>query len=420
MSRDSPKRQGHRSKNLCQEAENYGHNGWYVSLSHLHMNPNFAYLSQGKLYLHNANHSQEVESDFGRAVQIRSLQTQRRKAWKGSGSDDSPGSTGFKQKIDQAAESIINIAITSICQVTGGQLLYALSAGDVSGLFAYSPESDREDRLFHNSEFQVQDLDFHPGHNLIVCTKADRTGIANIATMPRNSIRLQEITAGDSLDLAPRWLPGKSPAIVYQSAGLGRTSDGFVGDRAPFTIEKLDFETEQVISLAADPRSDLVAPQIGTDGMLYYIRRPYHSQSQMSLWQAIKMILQLPIQLLRNLINFFTPASSGKSLLRDAHHQQVASKGNKAGSEYLNSHLIPEPQNIPPNSRSIAPANWQLVRQPLQGGELQILASGVRSYDLSSDGSIIYTNGSGIYCLQPNGTCQQLLATNWVESVRAI
>ncbi len=380
------------------------------------MNPNFAYLSQGKLYLHKANHSQEVESDFGRAAQSRSLQAQRRRVWHNSSSGDPAGSAGFQQKLDQAAESIINIAITSICRVTGGQLLYALSAGEISGLFAYSPESDREDRLFHNSEFQVQDLDFHSGQDLIVCTKTYRTGIANIATMPRNSVKLQEITEGDSLDLAPRWVPGQRPAIVYQSAGLGRTNDGFVGDRAPFAIEQLDLETEQVISLAADPKSDLVAPQIGADGMLYYIRRPYQSQSQINLWQAVQIIWQLPVQLIRSLVRFFTPVNLNKPLLRDPQNPQVFPKDTTAEGKYL----YPQPLSLIPHPRSLVPTSWQLVRQPLQGGEQQILASGVRSYDLSHDGSIIYTNGSGIYRLQSNGTCQQLLTSSWVESVRTI
>jgi hypothetical protein len=387
------------------------------------MTSHFAYLSQGKLYLQNDTHTQEVESDFGRAVQSRNLQMQRQKAWKNKSLEDMAVPEGLRQKLDQAAESIINIAITSICRVTGGQLLYALSAGDVSGLFSYSPESDREDRIFHNSEFQVQDIDFHPGHDLIVCTKTHRTGISNIATMPRNSIKLQEITEGDSLDLSPRWIPGKRKAIIYQSAGIGRTSDGFVGDRAPFTIEKLDFETEQMSSLAADPKSDLVSPQIGVDGQLYYIRRPYKFKPKVSLWQTIKSILMMPFQLIQAIFqyfNFFTQMYTGKPMLRTAQSQQIEPKGIKAWGEYLTPELMKGQSFSEPDAPSLVPANWQLICQPLAGGEPQVLATGVLSYDLSTDGSIVYTNGSGIYCLQPNGTCQRLLVSSWVESVRTL
>jgi hypothetical protein len=387
------------------------------------MTPNFAYLSQGKLYLHHADHHQEVESDFGRSVQIRNLQAQRQKAWKNNSWNETTLPEGLRQKLDQAAESIVNIAITSICQVTGGQLLYALSAGDVSGLFAYNPESNREDRLFHNSEFQVQDLDFHPGHNLVVCTKTHRTGISNIATMPRNSIKLQEITEGDSLDLAPRWVPGKHPVIVYQSAGIGRTSDGLMGDRAPFTIEQLDFATEKMITLAEDPKSDLVAPQIGADGFLYYIRRPYKFQSQISWWQTIKSIVQIPVQLvyaIGQFVNFFTQMYTGKPLLRNNQNQQIEPKSIKAWGEYLNPDLMKGQAFSEPDAPSLVPTSWQLIRQSVQGGETDLLAQGVLSYDLSSDGSIVYTNGSGIYCLQPNGTCQRLLVSSQVESVRSL
>ncbi len=387
------------------------------------MTPNFAYLSHGKLYLHHADHCQEVESDFGRSVQLRSLQTQRQQAWKNKSWNDMTAPEGLRQKLDQAAESIVNIAITSICRVTGGQLLYALSAGDVSGLFSYNPESDREDRLFHNSEFQLQDLDFHPGHNLVVCSKTHRTGIANIATMPRDSIKLQEITDGDSLDLAPRWLPGEHPAIVYQSAGIGRTRDGLMGDRTPFTIEKLDFATEKMITLAEDPKSDLVAPQIGADGSLYYIRRPYKFKPQISLWYAITSIAQIPVKLVYAVVqffNFFTQMYTGKPLLRGNQNQQIEPKSIKAWGEYLNPDLMKGQSFSEPDAPSLVPASWQLIRQSLQGGEPDVLAQGVLSYDLSSDGSIVYTNGSGIYCLQPQGTCQRLLVSSQVESVRSL
>jgi hypothetical protein len=70
------------------------------------MNPNFAYLSQGKLYLHHTDHHQEVESDFGRSVQIRSLQAQRQQAWKDKSWNDMTVPEGLRQKLDQAAESI--------------------------------------------------------------------------------------------------------------------------------------------------------------------------------------------------------------------------------------------------------------------------------------------------------------------------
>jgi hypothetical protein len=178
-----------------------------------------------------------------------------------------------------------------------------------------------------------------------------------------------------------------------------------------------------MLTLAEDPKSDLVAPQIGADGLLYYIRRPYKFQPQIIWWQTIQSIVQIPVQLvyaIGQFVNFFTKMYTGKPLLRNNQNQQVEPKIIKAWGEYLNPDLMKRQAFSEPEAPSLVPASWQLMRQSLQGGEADVLAQGVLSYDLSNDGSIVYTNGSGIYCLQSNGTCQRLLVGSQVESVRSL
>lgn len=155
-----------------------------------------------------------------------------------------------------------------------------MEAGEVGGIFAFDPSRDREDRLFHNAEFRVGHLNFSSDRNLIACTTTHRTGVSNIAIMPINGLRPKEVTEGDLIDWAPRWIPGKAKALVYQSAGIGRSQDGYIHERAPFTIEKLDFDRQEVVTIAQDPKSDLLAPQMSHDGLLYYIRRPYRVRRQ--------------------------------------------------------------------------------------------------------------------------------------------
>jgi hypothetical protein len=238
------------------------------------MTHSVAYLSQGKLYLKpHQLPAREIESQFGQSVQERTLKIRRSKAWKNRGIMEMMMPPGMLQQMDQQPEAVVNVGIASVCGGDDGRLLYALESREMGGIFAFHPTNDREDRLFHNAEFRVSHLTYDPDLRLIACTTTYRTGISNIATMTIDGSRPRDVTEGDSLDLAPRWIRGER-ALVFQSAGLGRTGDGFIRDRAPFVVEKLDFEQQEVVTLAADPKSDLLGPQIGGDGLLYYIRRP--------------------------------------------------------------------------------------------------------------------------------------------------
>ncbi len=385
------------------------------------MTLNVAYLSQGKLYLKPSQGTvREIESQFGQTVQERTLRIQRNKAWKNRGIMEMMLPPGMLQQMEQQPEATVNVGIASLCIGESGRLLYALEAGDVGGIFAFDPASDREDRLFHNAEFRVSHLDFDPERKLIACTTTYRTGIANIATMSIEGVRPRDVTEGDSIDLAPRWIPGKGKALVFQSAGLGRDASGFVCDRAPFMIEKLDFDQQEVITLASDSKSDLLGPQIGTDGLLYYIRRPYKSNCrQFNLWQFLKDLVMMPFRLVFAIfqwLNFFTQRYTGKPLMRAGIGQTVDPKYLKAWGEWITPETMRDRRFGEPDAPSLVPRTWQLVRQVNQGIP-EVLAEGVLSYDLASDGTIVYTNGSAIYIIHPGGGQERLLTGNLIESV---
>ena len=79
--------------------------------------------------------------------------------------------------------------------------------------------------------------------------------------MPVNAVQLEQVTKGDSLDLAPKWIPGFRRAIVFQSAGICRDRTGEIVDRKHSTIEQLDLDRQEVITLASDPKYDLLSPK---------------------------------------------------------------------------------------------------------------------------------------------------------------
>uniref|UniRef100_B8HW72 Uncharacterized protein n=1 Tax=Cyanothece sp. (strain PCC 7425 / ATCC 29141) TaxID=395961 RepID=B8HW72_CYAP4 len=386
------------------------------------MSLTFAYLSQGKLFVKQGDAVKEIQSEFGQSVQVRKLEMKRRKAWKNRGIMEMMLPPTVLQQMDQQPEATEQILITSLCQGQDGQLLYSLEAGELGGIFAWDGVRDRENRLFHNTDFHLTDLDFHLERNLLACTLSHRTGITNIALMAAEGARPREVTEGDSLDRAPRWIPGEY-ALVYQSAGLARTPDGYISDRAPFTIEKLDFAKQEVVSLAADPKSDLLGPQVGADGWLYYIARPYQSRKPgFHPLKALKELVLIPFRLAYAIfqwLNFFSQMYTGKPLLRAGTNQKVEPKQLRAWGDWITPELVRDRNRSEADAPPLVPKTWQLRRQALQG-EPQVLAEGVLSYDLASDGTIIYTNGSGIYTLSPKGERQRLWVSPMIETVMIV
>lgn len=383
-----------------------------------------AFLSQGKLFIKSEEAApQEVESQFGQTVQERVLQIKKRNSWKDQSMMANLFPPEILQQIERQNATAPPIAITSFCRGLDHNLFYALEVGDVGGIFKLDPTRDREDRLFHSNDFRVDYLNLHPDGKQMACTTVYRTGVANIAVMPVDGVRPRDVTEGDSLDLAPRWVPGGGRAIVFQSAGIGRDHTGNACEQGPFTIEKLDFDKQSMDCLAADPKYDLLGPQMTPAGTLYYIRRPYRSrQRRTSVWQVVKDILLMPVRLLYAVfqwLNFFTQRYTGKPLT-------IAGTPRAVDAEKLVEiwgNAIDPVQALQENRKfgdsdapPLVPRSWQLIRQRV-GGEPEAIAESVLSFDLGADDTVIYTNGSGIYWLTPGSVPQRLYVGSLIEQV---
>jgi hypothetical protein len=395
----------------------------HQTLSHLQpMSRELAYISQGKLYFWSPDRPiREVESEFGRGVQERSQRGQSQKAWKNRTLMEMMMPPGLVQQMQtQIQEAIVNISITSICKAAAGKVLYALESDTVSGIFTFDPSRDREDRLFHNADFRVSHLDLQPETDVIACSTTYSNGSVNIATMPIDGSRPRDMTEGDSIDLAPRWIPGQGRALVFQSAGIARNVEGFMYDRAAYTIEKLDFDRQDVSTLAADPKSDLLGPQMDAQGWLYYIRRPFEERRKpMTIWQTVKSILLIPVRLAQALyawVDFFTRRYTGKPLVSaNDDRQKVEPQIIKAWGDWIRPDMLQKGnKKVDPEAPALVPETWQLVRQGATGTP-EVLASGVLHYDLANDGTIVYTNGSAIFQINTQGEHQRLHVGKLIE-----
>jgi len=223
------------------------------------------------------------------------------------------------------------------------------------------------------------------------------------------------VTGGDSLDAAPSWVPGEPGHLVYQSAGVGRDAEGNAVALGPFCIEKIDLAGNTVETLAEDPGYDFMTPRIVEDGALLYIRRPYRGGWRSSSLQAFIDFLLLPLRLSATLFRYLKliyahytgkrPASVGSSeveqtmvwgYLIDA--EKAALRGRLWGRD----------------APSLVPRSWQLVRREVSG-HTRVLARGVLTFDVASDGSVICSNGTAIDRLAPEGSRERLCTVPQVE-----
>ncbi|MBE9029624.1 hypothetical protein IQ266_07765 [filamentous cyanobacterium LEGE 11480] len=68
---------------------------------------------------------------------------------------------------------------------------------------------------------KVSHLDLQQQRRLIACTKTYSNITVNIATMPLDGARPFDMTEGDSIDLALRWMPGERQLLVYSVSRPG-------------------------------------------------------------------------------------------------------------------------------------------------------------------------------------------------------
>lgn len=385
----------------------------------------YAYLSQGQLYLKlGAEPVRPVDSRFGESMRERAAQIHNRNSWKTQGTGAQFMSGGLLWGRQNGAPSEMRIAITGIsagCQ--NGELLYSLTTDDIGGVFLLRDGASDERRLLHTADFRVRRLAANPGQNRVVGVLQRRGENSCLAVMNADGTELRDVTQGDTIDDAPRWVPGSGNEIIFQSAAIGRNRDGFAVTQAPFAIHKLDLENGSVTTLAEDPKFDLLTPQLALDGTLYYIRRPYRDPSQpISPWRAALDLVLLPFRLLHALfqfLNFFSVRYTGNTLTttggarqKHADIRKMMVWGNMVDADKAAGSGASD-------SPALVPKSWELVRRGGNGKE-DVVARGVLCFDLYADGSVLYSNGSGVYCLDTSGASQRFSKDSLIEQVVAV
>jgi len=384
-----------------------------------------AYLAQGKLHLHGDGAPHTLESPFGRSLRDRAAQIHNRHAWKTQGRS-AQFMRGMLWPQQEGDPGEFRMAITSVSRGRNpGEVLYSLETDDISGVFAVDA-SGVEQRLFHTADFRVRNIAVRPDGTEIAVSVSHHDLAANIAVLNIAGSDLQEASEGDSVDLAPQWVPGRGRQVVFQSAGLGRDSAGRFSGIGPCSVQRLDLDSGEISCLAEDPESDLLGPQMAADGTLYYIRRPYAGKQRATdPIGIVKDTVLFPFRMsyaIFQFFNFFSMRYTGRPL--------STSKGAAQGRPDLKQMMVwgnlidadragRENGHGDPDAPSMVPSSWQLVRQSSNGKE--VVAKGVLSFDLARDGAVLYSNGSAVHRMgTESGSAERILVGSLIEQVAAL
>lgn len=378
-----------------------------------------AYLAQGQLHVRNEEEpARTIKSQFGQKVRERAVKLQRKNSWKtaGRGAQFAGAMLAGAADPDPAA---MRIALTTLARGRrAGELLYVLDTDEVGGVFATASEGD-EERLFHGADQRVRHLCVGP--EAIACSVAGPSGTANLAAMRLDGSDLMELTEGDSVDLAPSWVPGAERRLVYQSAGIARDGDGVPIGLGPFGIHQLDIDSGKITTVMEAPGHDLLGPKVAADGTVCYLRRPWRAPGHRSPFRVLIDLFLIPFRLLWALFqffNFFAAKYTGKTLTAGGPRKeagdlrQMMTWGNLVDAEKAARANARRGDATP----ALVPPSWELIRQRA-GAEPEVLRRAVLSFDLCEDGAIVYCDGSTVRRLAPDGSERRMFSDSAIEQV---
>lgn len=323
-----------------------------------------AYLAQGKVRIKTGSDGpRTVESPYATSIHDWSVRSQQRHSWKQEGDGMIAGPILWGKS--SATSGPAPVVATSLSRgAAPGQLLYSLSSGSLCALCETDNLGAEERRLWNDNRRRIQHIHACPVTGNIACSIQHDNGTANIGVMVRGESGFAEVTEGDSVDTAPRWVKGGGRKLVYQSAGIGRNREGHFLALGPFSIHQMNIDTAEMEILAEDSHLDFLSPQITADDSVYYIRRPHNEHLKVRPLRALMDTLLLPFRLLfamLQFLNFFSMRYTGKKLStpkgsphRDANLKQMMIWGN----------LIQAQQAAGQDEAvDLVPSSWQLIQR---------------------------------------------------------
>lgn len=377
-----------------------------------------AFLSNGTLYYRPpGGNLQPLESEFVQEAIDRRERSRERHGWKQGTSFGITAGGGHRDF--SAADKPMQA--TAAAFASNGDLFYFLRDDSVGGLFRRIAASGSEMRLLLKNKLNLRDLTPAPDGACLAASSQQVDGVANIALFDGDGSRYRELTGGDTVDSAPAWIPGVPERLLFQSAGLARDERGYLVAQGPASIQMLNMGSGAVSTVLENPRYDFLKPRVCPAGRLHFIRRPYEVP-RYAPETLLTDLLLFPFRLLRavfHYLNFFSlmytrkPLTSANGPAVQADLKNILLQGRRIDAEKALRNERPV-RGVP----SLVPSSWELVSRATDGSET-VLATNVASYDVAPDGTIIYSNGHGVFVLERDGTVGLALQDQLIAEVFA-
>jgi len=378
----------------------------------------FAFLSNGLIfYRERGGEVKQVHSAYAQEALDRRERARERHGWK-QGTTFGIAAGGGMRNFEALDKPLV---ATSAAYEANGDLLYFLKDENIGGLFRREAASGKELRVVLRQNLHLSDVNPSPDGTLLAASSQHSAAVANIALLKSDGGGYREVTGGDTVDCAPAWIPGAPNRLLFQSSGLARNEQGHIVAQGHASIQKLDMQSGSVSPILENPGFDYLKPRVAPSGELLFIRRPFEAP-RYGLGNVLFDTLLFPFRLLRavfHFLNFFSlmytrkPLTSASGPAVQADLKNILLQGRRIDAEKILRSARPV-HGVP----SLVPESWELVSRNQEGVE-RVLATNVASYDIGPDGTIVYSNGRGVFVLDHDGSSRLALTEELVAEVVA-
>lgn len=397
------------------------------------MHEKLFYIKDRKLfYVTEGGKGEPVPDGVYEGYMRRVTDSAKRNEWKNSGAGAK--FTGAYEPGTDAASVASSVRSNLYC-VGGfdGKLLFSERIGDTCAIYRKNSVSDMSEVIaFSDTAYSLDSFDVRFGKVAVSASYAHLSHIGLVDISGRGGVKL--ITEGECRDSNPSWDKSNPDVLYYESAGILLSGDEENEDVdslmtpanimksvrritsiGPSAIVKLDFSSSSLDYILESDNFSYVKPSTDANGNLYYIKKPYVLEEKKR-GGCLLSIIMIPINLIKAIagfFNFFSMKYSGKTLTEGG----TKAKGKDERQIFIDGNLIDAEKSLKENAKEqnpgIIPKSFELCR--MVDGREEKVKSGVVSYTFDRDGNIVYSNGTYIIRLYPDGSEERLVKDRSAE-----